>query len=190
MVDRLVRRVDEPSYLEMQRSCVVRLNLSDEWSVRISEYRERYPGISEGQLEQRVFNSFGITKQAALRRWRTDGSSNAIEREEEFARVFDGLPLEADKTDVLSWIENHPAMSLSRPVPATGRVELVAEDIRNAPCRSAVGQLQHWVNKKDEFYREWIKRKPKEKEEEDREAIEQKDPTLKDVMKMLGDIGC
>ena len=74
-----------------------------------------------------------------------------------------------------------------------GLVELTADDIRDAPCRSAVGQLQHWVNKKDEFYREWMKRKPIPKEDDgevERDLMEELDPTLPEIIKMLDNIGC
>lgn len=111
----------------------------------------------------------------------------------DLAQAVGGLPLDADKNEVLSWIENHPAMILDRELNAEGRVELEVSDLVGAPSRSAVGQLQHWVNRKEEFYREWLRRKPIPKEDEEdteREAMEELDPSLGDVVKMLDDIGC
>jgi hypothetical protein len=114
----------------------------------------------------------------------------------EFERAFRGLPLEADRQTVLRWIENHPAMVLGRPVNEDGLVELTVADIEDAPSRSAVGQLQHWVNNKEKFYIELMKRKPSDDaeaedgEETEEEGLARHDPTLADVMKMLDEIGC
>lgn len=116
--------------------------------------------------------------------------------QQEFERVFRGLPRESDRLTVLRWIENHPAMVLSRPVNEDGLVELTVQDIDMAPSRSAVGQLQHWVNNKEKFYLELMKRKPADDADpEDGEGSEEggvaeHDPTLPDVIKMLDEIGC
>ena len=63
-------------------------------------------------------------------------------------------------------------MVLVRPVNEDGLVELTVDDIRDAPSRAAVGQLQHWVNQKDKFYMEWMKRKPEENSGDEEEGPE------------------
>ena len=199
----------DPSWKEMQASCVIREGREEEFQAKLREVQSLYPDLSKQAGNTKAYELMGITKDVALKRWRryseegadAETADEAYEaghaREEaaaEFTLVLAGLPLKAERGEVLRWIESHPAMILARPANDDGLVELKPDDIRDAPCRSAVGQLQHWINKKDEFYREWMKRKPIPKAEEavarQCEAMEELDPTLKDVIKMLDDLGC
>lgn len=209
---RLVRDPEtEPGYREMQKNCVAREGREEEYEDTLHEVGLHHPEWSRSKRIHETYQLMGLTHGVALQRHRdmmavSDGDEAEVreekvqeelsveERRREFESVFQDLPLEADRLSVLAWIENHPAMILPRPANEDGLVTLTAEDISDAPSRSAVGELQHWVNQKDKFYSELMKRKPKELEEESEgltvDDLETHDPTLKDVKKMLDSIGC
>ena len=164
------------------------------------EYRE----IDPRTRRKAIWKQMGLTDEIVLSSWRerqqNQREEEAIEEQkqkllqQEFEAVFKELPCDADRSTVLAWIENHPAMVLARSVNGDGLVELRVEDIRDAPSRSAVGELQHWVNQKDKFYADMLKRKPAEAIDDSDgpsvDDLELHDPTLKDVKKMLDEIGC
>ena len=163
-----------------------------------------HPGVDPRSHRKAIWKQMGLTDEIVLRSWRerqqNQREEEAIQEQkqkslqQEFEAVFRELPCDADRSTVLAWIENHPAMVLPRRVNEDGVVELTADDIRDAPCRAAVGQLQHWVNQKDKFYADMLKRKPAEVARDgdgpSEDDLERYDPTLKDVKKMLDDIGC
>jgi len=207
----------EPGYAEMKKNCVEREGREEEFEGFRHDESLRRPDLAPSRWKNRAYERMGLTNSIALERHRDYmARSNGAEaerlgvvaerREEvhraelcvrdiqrEFEAAFRGLPFEADRLTVLAWIESHPAMILSRPVSVDGLVELTVEDILDAPSRSAVGELQPWMNKKDDFYKEMLKRKPVLDDDDDgptEDEIELRDPTLKDVKKMLDSIGC
>ena len=200
----------EPGYREMQKNCVTREGREGEYADTLHEVKILHPDWVASKWVHETYGMMGLTHRIALERHRDfqavskeaevevreeqhQTEVSVEERRREFEEAFRGLPLETDRVSVMSWIENHPAMILSRPVNGDGLVELTVEDISDAPSRSAVGELQHWVNQKDKFYAEMLKRKSAVEEETEgptEDDLEFHDPTLKDVKKLLDSIGC
>lgn len=203
----------EPSYVVMKKQAVKREGREEEFAGIYQELSVEHPDWSVMKRKNEAWDLMGLTSVVALERHRdfmreaeaaeAEVREEAVqeelsreEREAAFSEAFVKLPLNADRATVLEWIENHPAMVLPRRANEDGLIELTVADISDAPSRSAVGELQHWVNQKDAFYKELLKRKPAEVAgdgEEDgptADELEDHDPTLKDVEKMLEDIGC
>ncbi|MEO1615050.1 MAG: hypothetical protein AAFV88_04320 [Planctomycetota bacterium] len=114
-------------------------------------------------------------------------------RKTEFEFVFEELPTEASAGDVMSWIENHAAMNLREE-----GYELVADDIRDAPSRAAVGNLRHWLDHKQEFYKSWMQRAKagggfsgggsSDVHEDEEVSEEVSDPGIAEISKMMGEM--
>lgn len=182
------RRVlaEEPEWSgqKVQTEAFRRMGLGDS-SERVRKYREFHEMLDkEGEAEAEDLAIAEAERLALLG---------------EFERVFRSLPLEADFSEVERWIKSHPAMNIPRVVGEDGTIEITAEDIRDAPSRSAVGQLTHWVNKKDEFYKLLMTNagragKGSGKESTDTMSVEEivadMDPSLGALETMLGEIGC
>jgi hypothetical protein len=73
----------------------------------------------------------------------------------EFEEKFMQLPANCPVVELLGWIAAHPAMTRRK----KGRdVILRVEDIEDAPSRGAVNQLQSFVNRPDDFFRQILNR--------------------------------
>ena len=115
-----------------------------------------------------------------------------VNRQSEFQKVFSSLPSNAQRQVEFRWIENHPAMVIRKPV--DGRpIEISVDDIVDAPSKSAVGQLKHWVNRKDEFYKSLMtaagkKTTAKEGEDALKAEKDRQDDSIDEIKAMLGHI--
>ena len=119
-------------------------------------------------------------------------TDRAVSRQSEFERCFSKLPSNAARTVEFKWIENHPAMVIRKSV-GGNPIEICLEDILDAPSKSAVGQLKHWVNRKDEFYKNLMvaagkKAGTKEGEEAAKAEKDRQDDSIDDIKEMLGRI--
>ena len=78
--------------------------------------------------------------------------------------------------------------------PVDGRpIEISVDDIVDAPSKSAVGQLKHWVNRKDEFYKSLMtaagkKTTAKEGEDALKAEKDRQDDSIDEIKAMLGHI--
>lgn len=182
-----MREFNENSRREMERTgktkaqvrqkILEQMGLSDREEL-ISEYRENLTTVQQKVKEEEAIRE--LVKERNAR------------RQSEYERAFSELPSDAAPAVILKWIENHPAMAL-REVPDSGFIELTVEDLENAPSRSAVGQLRHWVNRKDEFYKAMIgasKKAVGSGDDGDGSGASQVDPTVEEIEKMLDAYGC
>lgn len=163
---------------EIKKVVLERMGLGDHPQV-ISRYREHLV-----ELELKTY------EEARLRELEQERLAN---RETEFEKVFFELPLDAPQSSITKWIENHRAMAL-REASEGEIVELTVKDLEGAPSRSAVGQLRHWVNKKDEFYKNLLLAKKtgtagSDGGVESRETVLH-DPTIGEIEAMLESLGC
>ena len=201
------RSVDEPSLYSMRRGIVEREGLKGQFDKLVRDLRISHPDTGTLQLRNMAYESLGLDDQVTIQKYRDwvawcaeseaavagelAAESARVERDlRGFEEVLGGLPLDADRGEVLVWLENHPAMIMSREAGVGGLIELTSADIADAPSRSAGGELRHWVNRKDDFYKEMLKRKAVAekgfaKEEELRELA---DPTLAEVEQMLNSL--
>ena len=115
-----------------------------------------------------------------------------VNRQSEFQKVFSSFPSNAQRQVEFRWIENPPAMVIRKPV--DGRpIEISVDDIVDAPSKSAVGQLKHWVNRKDEFYKSLMaaagkKTTAKEGEDALKAEKDRQDDSIDEIKAMLGHI--
>lgn len=96
-----------------------------------------------------------LKKREQAREWSRRSRAKAAERKL-MATLVD-IPQSSTAARELAWIRAHPAMSRGARQGST--VILTAEDVLSpphgkAPSQSAVNQLQHWVNKPDEFFKQ------------------------------------
>ena len=165
-----VRSEDEPTIFRMKNEAVRREGRQAEFEVYVKEYSQKYPEKGTMAVKNMAFDAMGLDSQTAIQRHRdwvslckervADETDRRLSEEEqlkqdadEFEQVFLCLPTEATREEVIAWIENHPAMILNREPGEDGMIRLTSKDISEAPSRSAASQLQHWVNRKEEFYR-------------------------------------
>lgn len=109
-----------------------------------------------------------------------------------FEKALSDLPPSANASDEMNWIKSHPAMSRKdRSRNATDRVLVTPDDIAsspNGPCpsRAAAQQLQHWVNRPEQFYKDVLSETKKAKARNDEaEEKERTSKTNKEINSML-----
>ena len=109
-----------------------------------------------------------------------------------FEKVLADLPPTASPASEMDWIKSHPAMSRKdRSRNTTDKVLVTPEDISaspNGPCpsRTAAQQLQHWVNRPEQFYKDVLSETKKAKARDDEaEAKERTSKTNKEINSML-----
>ena len=93
-----------------------------------------------------------------LARWEMEELEQWVPRSfdmDEFEEKFMQLPANCPVVELLRWIAAHPAMTRRK----KGQdVILKVEDIEDAPSRGAVNQLQSFVNRPDDFFRQILNR--------------------------------
>lgn len=100
-----------------------------------------------------------------------------------FEKALAALPSSATPADEMNWIKSHPAMSRKdRSRNNNDKVLVTPEDISNAPngpcpSRAAAQQLQHWVNRPEQFYKDVLSETKKAKARDD--EAEAKERTAK-----------
>lgn len=77
---------------------------------------------------------------------------------DDFEQALMLLPVSAPRVEVLEWIEAHPAMMRQDRQGGLEPILITADDILRAPhgrapSRAAACQLQHWVNRPNEFFK-------------------------------------
>ncbi|MEM6363288.1 MAG: hypothetical protein AAF745_02595 [Planctomycetota bacterium] len=205
---------NEPTYNVMRREEIKRDGRVEEFNRIKRVMLEEFPGLTPHQIHKKVFERMGLGDNlGVLRRYREhlNRMNDRLEEEkaldemkrseelairDEFERVFCGLPDHASRQVEWKWIENHPAMVLHRDADEDGMIQLTVRDIEDAPSRSAVGQLRHWVNKKDEFYKSLMSAVGKKSSGKDGNGLSGAvgggsvtDPGLVEVEAMLDQIG-
>lgn len=106
-----------------------------------------------------------------------------------FEEALQQLPLEADTSACMLWVENHPAMArLDRSKDPSKAVLLTAEDIKDAPARSAAIALQHWVNRPGKFREQLLQEHKKRAILDGGDSEDEvEDLPLKDAIKLLNE---
>lgn len=176
--DELVAKTLEATGLglrEVKLMVLDKMGLGDTGHV-IREYRLMLDRISVLKKEE-----------AGLQELETD---RVLTQQSEFERCFSRLPSNAARTVEFKWIENHPAMVIRKSV-GGDPIEICLEDIEDAPSKSAVGQLKHWVNRKDEFYKNLMvvagkKAASKDGDEAAKAEKDRQDDSIDDIKEMLG----
>lgn len=96
--------------------------------------------LTPEQLKRRIQN-----RHDALRK-------KQLATERKLKAAMGELPQTAPAARELAWIRSHPAMS--RHARTDDAVVITADDVRDAPSRSAANQLQHWANRPNDFFKQ------------------------------------
>lgn len=92
-----------------------------------------------------------------IKRREEQRKSRARKAERILMETLAKIPQSSTAAKELAWIRAHPAMSRGARMGTS--VIITADDVLSpphgkAPSQSAVNQLQHWVNKPDEFFKQ------------------------------------
>lgn len=197
----------EPTIWRMQEMEIKRSGRKEEYDRLILDAIAR-TGLGTNKVKRGVLEKMGLgdhSRVIADYRARLDSAQIRAQEEQaireieadrvrstmsEFERCFSLLPSNAPRAVEFKWIENHPAMVIRKPVDGKP-IEICLEDIEDAPSKSAVGQLKHWVNEKDAFYKNLMsvagkKAGTKEGEEAAKEERDRQDDSIDDIKEMLG----
>lgn len=88
---------------------------------------------------------------------RKEAAQAPIRRMQSFEAAMAALPPTAGPQEELDWVRAHPAMNrFYHRTDKTKDVILTADDIVNAPSKSAAQALQHWVNHPSEFWKQLL----------------------------------
>ena len=107
-------------------------------------------------------------------------------RSQAWMTAFSKLPEEAEPEDELRWVRNHPAMMRAKL--GEDATNLMPKEIKDAPSRSAVIQLQHWMENPDKFYNALLSRQAKTIESNQRPDEDEPEdlyPEIKDIDELL-----
>mgnify|MGYP003134017881 FL=1 len=201
------RDASEPTIWRMQEMEIKRSGRKAEYDRLILEAIQR-TGLGTNRVKKEVLDKMGLGDHAqviANYRSRLDQAqmraqeeqaireieaSRARSRMSDFERCFSQLPSNAPRAVEFKWIENHPAMVIRKPIDGKP-IEICLEDIEDAPSKSAVGQLKHWVNEKDAFYKNLMsvagkKAGTKEGDEAAKAERDRQDDSIDDIKEMLG----
>jgi hypothetical protein len=200
----------EPTIWQMQEMELKRTGRWKEYNANCREVMEA-TGKTKNEIKKQVLERMGLgdhpqvvsryrehlveleAKAREAEQLRAMEAERVVHRENEFEEAFSRLPLDAAQTAITKWIENHRAMAL-REANDGEVVELTVADIEGAPSRSAVGQLRHWVNKKDEFYKNLLVAKKAGAAGSDggqeNVSVVLHDPTIAEIEAMLEAYGC
>lgn len=106
-------------------------------------------------------------------------------------RDFKKLPDSAQAGAELAWIRNHPAMGRKDRIGTDDPVILSREDIKDAPSKASVTQLQHWVNDPASFQKQVLsEQKKKTSSAEGRTGIGKEIPQIEEIDMFLKSIDC
>lgn len=94
----------------------------------------------------------------------------------------------ADQVE-LDWIRAHPAMARAARDPDKKHVTISVDDIQNAPSRSAVWALQHWVNHTTKFYESVMSEQKKREDGGGSHGDFDRDMPLNEAKRILSLIG-
>lgn len=107
-----------------------------------------------------------------------DAGVEMVTISKEAQAVVAKLPKVASAEAELDWVRAHPSMAKKQPL------ELVPNDVYDAPSQAAVLQLLHWLKHKNEFYKQVLS---VQRKAVDKVVLEEEDGQIELVEKLLKD---
>jgi hypothetical protein len=122
------------------------------------EHRLHQAWLDKCEADKKAEQERVIAEAAARIRAEQEQTEAAKFAANSFVAACAGLPDEAPVPIEIKWIRAHPAMSRRDRDPGDSAILVTPDDILNpphgpAPSKSAVAQLQHWVNDPREFFK-------------------------------------